>query len=120
MQKDDIRLQHMLDAATEALSFAEGRRREDLAEDRQLALSLIKLIEIIGEAATQLDRSTHEQAPEIAWREIIGMRNRLAHGYFDIDLDLVWDTVQVDLAPLVTLLSAFISRRGFDWQRSSD
>ena len=103
MRKDDqIRLRHMLDAAQEALSFAQGRTRADLDQNRMLVLSLIKSIEIIGEAASRVGEETRQRYPEIPWADIVGMRNRLIHAYFDIDLDRVWDTIQEDLPPLVT------------------
>lgn len=82
---DDIRLRHMLDAATEALRFTSGRQREDLEADRQLTWALIKAIEIIGEAAGQLSEETKTEHSNIPWRDIIGMRNRLVHAYFDIN-----------------------------------
>ena len=81
MHKDDaIRLRHMLDAAHEAIEFAQGRTSVDLNGDRKLALALVKDVEIIG------------------------MRHRLVHAYFDINLDIPWRTVQDDLPPLIAAL----------------
>jgi uncharacterized protein with HEPN domain len=105
MRKDDaIRLRHMLDAAREALSFARDRTRSDLDRDRMLVLSLVKDIEIIGEAAYQVSPSSREQLPTLPWEDIIGMRHRLVHAYFDINLDILWKTVQEDLPPLIKTL----------------
>lgn len=105
MRRDDaIRLRHMLDAAEEAMTFAQGRSRADLDADRQLVLSLVKEIEIIGEAGYQLSQETRESLPEIPWEDIIGMRHRLVHAYFDINLDILWRTVQGDLPALVLSL----------------
>lgn len=101
---DHVRLRHMLDAAREAISFSQGRTRSDLNSDRMLALALVKSIEIIGEAAARVTRTCQAAQPEIPWPNIIGMRNRLIHGYFDIDLDRVWDTVTDDLPPLIAAL----------------
>jgi uncharacterized protein with HEPN domain len=98
---DRIRLQHMLDATTEALSFSEGRTRADLDVDRMLLLALVKDIEIIGEAAAKVSREGQIECPELPWVDIISMRNRLIHAYFDINLDLVWETVQQDLPFLI-------------------
>jgi len=110
MQKDDrIRLQHMLDAAREALSFAQGRSREDLDHDRLLVLGLVKAIEIIGEAAYQISESTRAKLPDIPWEDIIGMRHRLVHAYFDINLDILWRTAQDDLPPLVSALESALA-----------
>lgn len=86
-KSDRIRLQHMLDAAREALSFVRGKTREDLDRDRLLVLALVKAIEIIGEAACQVSSETRSQIPEVPWEDIIGMRHRLVHAYFDIDLE---------------------------------
>jgi len=82
--EDVVRLRHMLDAAKEALRFTRGRRPEDLDHDRQLEWALVKAIEIIGEAAGQVSEETRAEIPTIPWRNIVGMRNRLVHAYFDI------------------------------------
>jgi len=105
MRKDDaIRLSHMRDAAREALEFVRGRARSDLDTDRMLVLAVIKDVEIIGEAANQISEETKAQLPEIPWVDIIGMRHRLVHAYFDINLKILWQTVQQDLPPLLTAL----------------
>src|SRR5450759_4059720 len=101
MYKDDaIRLRHMLDAAHEAIEFAQGRTSVDLSGDRKLVLALVKDVEIIGEAAYQVSQTSRNQLPNIPWDDIIGMRHRLVHAYFDINLDILWRTVQDDLPPL--------------------
>ncbi len=94
---DRIHLQHMLDAAQEAIGFAEGRTRADLEQDRMLLRALVKDIEIVGEAASRLSRALQDRYAHVPWADIVGMRNRLIHAYFDVDLDRVWDTVQQDL-----------------------
>ena len=101
MRRDDaIRMRHMLDAAQEAISFARGPKRVDLDSNRMLVLSLVKSIEIIGEAATKISEDCRNEHPEIPWKYIVTMRNRLIHGYFDINLDIVWKTVTEELPPL--------------------
>ena len=98
MRKDDrVRLQHMLDAANEALSFIQARVRSDLDNDRMLVLSLIRELEIIGEAASRVSPETRAQNSAVPWQDISGMRNRLIHAYFDVDLDVIWTTVTKDL-----------------------
>ena len=67
-------------------------------------LALVKDIEILGEAAYQVTPDTRGQAPRIPWDDIIGMRHRLVHAYFDIDLDILWKTAKEDLPPLITEL----------------
>jgi len=107
MRKDDlVRLRHMLDAAREAMEFIRNSRRKDLDGDRKLTLALVKDVEIIGEAAYQVEGDTRRNLPEIPWDDIVGMRHRLVHAYFDINLDILWKTVQEDLPPLVQILSA--------------
>jgi len=86
-----------------------GRKREELDDNRMLQLALTRLVEIIGEAANRVSRETRKNHPEIPWPMIIGMRNRLAHGYDLIDLDLLWDTVVTDLPPLIELLEKIAS-----------
>jgi uncharacterized protein with HEPN domain len=105
---DVVRLQHMLDAAREALGFSAGRGRADLDGDRMLTLALVKCIEIIGEAAANVSPGVRVSHPEIPWREITSMRNRLIHAYFDVDLDVTWSTTVNDLPPLVAALQRII------------
>ncbi len=109
MHKDDaIRLRHMLDAAQEAIEFAQGHTRADLDGDRKLVLALVKDIEIIGEAAYQVSQTAREQQSAIPWDDIIGMRHRLVHAYFDINLDILWRTVQDDLPHLLQELQEIL------------
>lgn len=111
MRKDDvIRLHHMLDAASEAASFARNKTRRSLDTDRQLVLSLVKSIEIIGEAAANVTTTCREECPQIPWRDIVSMRNRLIHAYFDINLDILWKTVVEDLPPLIAELQKVIKK----------
>lgn len=107
-EDDEFRLRHMLDAAVEAVSFVEDCERADLSGNRPLLLALVKSIEIVGEAATQVSKPTRSELEQIPWREIVSMRNRLVHGYFQIDLDVVWNTVQQDLPRLIVQLEQVI------------
>jgi uncharacterized protein with HEPN domain len=102
--EDRVRLQHMLDAARDALSFAEGRTRADLDTDRKLVLALVKCVEIVGEAASQVSPETQAATPEFPWTQMTAMRHRLVHAYYDVDLDVVWSTLQEDLPQLVRAL----------------
>lgn len=98
----------MLEAAQEALGFARGRSRADLDRDRMLVMALLKEVEVIGEAAARISEGTRAQHAGIPWPKIVGMRHRLVHVYFDVDLDRVWDTVSEDLPALVALLRPVI------------
>jgi uncharacterized protein with HEPN domain len=110
-ESDRIRLQHMLDAAREALSFAEGRTRVDLNHDRMLALSLTAEIQIIGEAASRVSPEIKQSVSSIPWGEIIGMRNRLIHVYTEINLDILWDTVRREPEPITVKRTASVTPR---------
>ena len=104
-QPDDRRrLQHMLDHATEALDMVRGRERNDLELDRQLALALVRLMEIVGEAAGRVTADVRARHDHIPWADIVGLRNRLIHGYDSVDLDILWDILVLDLPPLAEQL----------------
>ena len=110
MRPDDrIRLQHMLDAARKAAHFAEGRDRSDLEVDDLVAHGLVRLIEIVGEAAARVSVETRADLPSLPWPAMVGMRNRLVHGYYEIDMDRVWDTLVHDLPPLIEALDRHLS-----------
>lgn len=85
LESDSVRLRHMLDAAREAVEFGTGSKPEDLVEKRVLALALVRSIEIIGEAASRVSQDLRAAYPEAPWGDIIGMRNRLIHAYFEVD-----------------------------------
>ncbi len=91
----------MLDAAIEAVGFVKGRSRTELDTNRMLSLSIVRLLEVIGEAAYGVSPAFREKHPEMAWKQILGMRNRLIHGYYDINLDIVWKTATEDLPVLI-------------------
>ena len=109
LPEDKVRVQHMLDASRDALSFAAGKERSNLDDERQLVLALIKSVEIVGEAASKVSPELRASAPDIPWTDIVGMRNRLIHAYFDIDLDILWQTVTAELPPLKTKLEALLA-----------
>ncbi len=83
MKADLVRVHHMLDATREVLVFSTDKTRLDLDTDRMLCLSLVHLLEIIGEAAVAVSSEFREKYPQIPWSGIVGMRNRLIHGYYD-------------------------------------
>ncbi|MDQ7785168.1 MAG: DUF86 domain-containing protein [Desulfomonilaceae bacterium] len=109
MQKDDlVRMRHMLDAAKHAVSFVEGKSRADLGRDNMLAFALVRAFEVIGEAASKISQDTRHRFSDIAWPKIVGMRNRLIHGYDDINLDILWETTTIALPPLIRTLERII------------
>ncbi len=88
----DLRLRHMLDHdhAKEAVAMMRGRSRGDLDTERQLNLSPVRLLEIVGEAAGRVPAEERAHHPDIPWPEIVGLRNRLIHGYDSVDFDILW------------------------------
>ena len=102
-------IDHMADAARQACTYVEGLAKADFLQDRRTQQAVILNLIILGEAATKL-LALHEpflaQHPDVPWRSMKGMRNRIAHGYFDINLDVVWDTVQTALPRLLAQLPA--------------
>ena len=108
-QHDDIvRLQHMLEHAREAVAMIEGKERADLQRERMLELSLIRLMEVIGEAAARVTPEGQEKYPAIPWPQVVSMRNRLIHGYDQVDLNILWDTIEDDLPSLITELEKIL------------
>jgi uncharacterized protein with HEPN domain len=102
----------MLDAAREIGTLTAGMSRDDFKGDRAVSLAVIRLLEVLGEAANGVSdgvKGTHRGIP---WSHMISMRNRLIHGYYDVDLDVVWSTVSEDVPPLVVLLEDVINEEG--------
>lgn len=99
----DDYLEHIEEAANLALSYVKGMDKQSFLEDRRTQQAVIYNIMIIGEAASQIINEHPdfiESTPEIPWREMRGIRNRMAHGYFEINMDIIWDTATMYLADL--------------------
>ena len=110
-------LNHIQDAATAARSFVEGMDKDGFLQDRRTQQAVVMSLVIIGEAATKVmdGYDAFAQAhPDVPWRSMRNMRNRMAHGYFDINLDVVWETVQEWLPALLKQLSVVRSNAGDD------
>jgi uncharacterized protein with HEPN domain len=106
---DSILLADMLDYARRAVTALDGRSREVLDTDAVLVGALERFVEVIGEAASRLSENTSKTAPEVPWHEIIAMRNRLVHGYFAVDLNILWTVVNDDLPELIDALDRLIT-----------
>jgi uncharacterized protein with HEPN domain len=99
----------MLDAAREAGTLVAGRSRSDYDEDRTLRLALVRLLEVVGEAASRIPLDFREEHPEIPWFGVVGLRNRLIHGYDEVDYDIVWQILAEDIPALVVALEDAVS-----------
>ena len=108
--EDEVRLRHIIDHGREAVDMLRGRTRQDLESDRQLNLAIVRLLEIVGEAASRTTAATRSSLPGIPWPEIVGLRNRVIHGYDSVDLDIVWETVTSDLPPLIQELEGYLRK----------
>jgi uncharacterized protein with HEPN domain len=96
----------MLDHAREAVLMTQGKTRADIDTDRQLNLALVRLLEIIGEAAARTSEEDRARYRTIPWPEIISLRNRLIHGYDSVDFDILWNIITKDLPPLIEKLES--------------
>ncbi len=103
-----VRLRHMLDHAREAVALVQGKTRADLMGTRLLQLGLVHLVEIVGEAAARVPKEERAKYPAIPWEDVVGMRNKLIHGYDTVDLDILWDTVTDDLPRLIDELEKVV------------
>lgn len=104
-------VEHMIEAIRLVRGYVGGMSREGFIADKKTQQAVILNILVVGEAATQIGNDYPEWAgsyPDVPWRQMRGMRNRMAHGYFDIDLNVVWDTVQQSLPELEGKLLAIL------------
>lgn len=108
MQRDDAYLLDVLIAARRALRFLEGMTWEEFEQSDLHQNAVMRPLEIIGEAARLVSQPTRDAHPEIPWAQMIGLRNRLIHEYFRVNLVTVWDTVQNDLPPLIALIEPLV------------
>ena len=110
MSKRDpnIRLLHMRDYAHKAVAMVQGQTRQDLDSDEKLRLALTHLVELVGEAASQVPAGARKQYPQVPWMKAIAMRHRLVHGYDFVDYDILWDTITQILPELIEILDAIL------------
>lgn len=103
-----VRVHHMLDHAREAVEMVRNRSRQDLDMDRMLNLALVRLMEVVGEAATRIPEEFRSRHLQVPWRDVADLRHRLIHGYDTADFDILWTIIQHDLPPLIAQLEAII------------
>jgi uncharacterized protein with HEPN domain len=110
MEKNDRkRLSNMLEVSKEAMGLVQNKTREDLDRDKQLTLSLLKYLEMIGSAASKVSRECQNGCEPIPWDQVIDMKQQVVHTYFDIDRDWIWERMEKDLPALSTALEILLS-----------
>lgn len=101
-RRDDAdALGHMLEHAREAVAMVRGRTRADLDADRLFNLALVRLVEIVGEAAKRVSLARQAAIPGVPWPLVVSTRNRLIHGYDSVDFDVLWAVATRDLPELI-------------------
>ena len=109
MHNDDkTRIIHMIESAQSAQEFIADKSFADLRENKQLAFAVIRALEILGEAAAQTSKELRDSYPDIQWRDIISMRNKLIHAYFDINYEIVWSAMKEDIPQLLSQLQKIL------------
>jgi len=107
----DVRdyLNDILEMIEDINKFIEGMSYENLVNDKKTLYAVIRCLEVVGEAVKKIPDSTRDQYPEMPWQEIAGMRNKLIHEYFGIDIETIWDTIQEDLPALKETVARIIT-----------
>ena len=108
MRQDDSYLLDMLVAARKAAQFAQGLTYESFLQSELHQNAILKVLEIIGEAASCISDAAKEVYPEIPWPNIVGLRNRIVHAYFEIDLGVVWNIINDDVPALIHILECIV------------
>jgi uncharacterized protein with HEPN domain len=114
LTSDRVRLQHILDAAKRIVVISRGRSRHDVEDDLVLPFALLALLQIIGEAARHVSDEYQEEHSEIDWKGMTGLRNRLAHAYFDVDYDVLYKVIQEDIPPLISTIENLLDQLRLD------
>jgi uncharacterized protein with HEPN domain len=107
-QDDRVYIQHMIDNSNKAINFVQNISREDFNNDEKLRLALTHLLQVIGEAARRISPEFRSNYPQIPWKGIVGMRSKVVHDYLNVDEDIVWQTINKDLTPLVLNLEKIL------------
>ena len=108
-QRDRAYLLDILEAARLVLVYVDGKTQEEFLEDLQCQDAVIRRLEIIGEAARRISEHSRTTLANLPWSDMVGMRNFLIHDYGDVDLNVIWDTVQLDMPSLAIALETILS-----------
>lgn len=110
-KNDEKRLTHMLEAAKDAMGFLQDKTRDDLDKDKQLTLSLLKSLEMIGEAASKVSKECQLDCEPVPWDRVIELKQQVVHTYWDIDRDWIWNRVTDDLPNIIKALEQLVPSR---------
>jgi uncharacterized protein with HEPN domain len=117
--RDRDRLEHIVEAITNILDFADGKTKEELEADKLRYYGIVKNIEIIGEAAYKLTHAFCREHPETPWEFIMKMRHVLVHDYYQISSKEVWNVIKEDLKPLREQVTRYLADTNWDeWEKS--
>lgn len=105
---DRVRIEHMVEAAEVIAGFVSGRGRDDLESDTMLLFAIVRALEIIGEAASKVSEDARAAAPDVPWADIVGMRNRVVHAYWDVNRTIVWTAATEEVPGLLVTLRAVL------------
>ncbi len=108
MQRDKEYLLDILEAAKLAVAYVNNKTKEEFFNDLQCQDAVIRRLEIIGEASKRISEETRAAYPDLPWSDMVGMRNVIIHEYDDVDLVIVWETVQNDLPQLIDALESIL------------
>jgi len=106
----DIHLYHIRDACQQIIQFTDGYSFDSFCRDPKTQNAVIRLIQVIGEAARQMDEETKKELSDVSWKQIIGMRHKIVHDYVDIELHLVWDSATKEIPALLERIQKALSR----------
>jgi uncharacterized protein with HEPN domain len=110
MRRDEAYLLDMLIAARRAIKFVEGVSRNEFEDNELVQNAVMRPLEIIGEAAGRISAAFRKDHPEISWKEMIGLRNRLVHEYFRVEYGTVWDIIKNDLPKLIEQIEPLVPK----------
>lgn len=109
----------MIEYARYAIEFCQGVDEDAFVEDKRLVFAVVRALEVVGEAARAIPEEVRAMVPEVPWRQIVHTRNKIAHHYFAVRLDVVWNIVHQDLASLIESMEKLLARlEGPDSKRS--
>jgi len=108
MKKDRAYLQHILDAISDVKKFTKDVTKEEFCENKEKQYAVLRALEIIGEATKNISKQSKAKYPGVPWRDVAGMRDKLIHGYFGVNLELVWETVKNELPRLKKQISKIL------------